>query len=127
MSSPSSSASIDFTTQLKAIPLRNEKAETIDSGDDFLVLGVKLKYTGAMFFLSKALSLRGMKKYRLDGLSLSLYREIDDARNVDDLIDLMMERHKLSFFEARGLVAQFLDMLMRRGLVAVAVTKDAEK
>lgn len=123
MSSPSS-PSFDFAAQLKSIPLRNQGAETVDSGEGWLVLGVKLKYEGPLLLLSKTLSLRGIKKYRLDGLSLQLFNEIDGERDVEALIDLMMERHKLSFFEARSLVTQFLNNLMRRGLVAVAVPEE---
>ena len=120
MSSPNS-ISFDFASQLRAIPIRNESVERLESASDYLVLGIKLKYEGLMLPVSKILSMRSMKKYRLDGLGLSIYRELDGKHDVESLIDLMMERHKLSFFEARALISQYLDMLMRRGIVAVAV------
>ena len=124
MSSPDS-ISFDFSTQLRAIPIRNEGAELLETGSDFLVLGVKLEYKGVMLPLSKLLSMRGVKKYRLEGLGLSIYRELDGKRDVETLIDLMMERYKLSFFEARALISQYLDLLMRRGIVAVAVKESS--
>ena len=120
MSSPNS-ASFDFTTQLKAIPLKNERAEVLESGEGFLIIGVKLKYEGFMLILSKALSMHKIKKYRIDGISLTIYNEIDGKRSVENLIDLLMERYKLTFFEARGLICLYLNMLMRRGIVAVAI------
>ncbi len=125
MSSPTSnSAQIDFRTQLRAIPLRNEKAELVSYSDASMVFGVKLSYSGPMALAAKLMGLRRTKKYELEGLSLKLYRSLDGVKTVEDLVDGLMASYKLSFFEARALIAQYLSDLMRRGLVVVAVKKE---
>jgi len=127
MSSPSSSsAAIDFRTQLHAIPVRNEGVQVLDSNESRMVLAVKLNYEGPMLVIAKLLSLRQVKKYEIDGLSLKLYRSLDGVKTAGNLVDSLMDSYKLSFFEARALIAQYLSDLMRRGLVAVAVKKEDE-
>ena len=125
MSSPNSNSSaIDFRTQLQAIPVRNEKAEVLESDETHMVLGVKLNYDGLMLVAATLFRLKQTKKYEIEDLSLELYRSLDGQKTVENLIDSLMASHKLSFFEARALLAQYLSDLMRRGLVAVAIKKE---
>lgn len=110
--------------QLHSVPIRNEAVQTIESSESRMIVGVALKYEGLMRPFAKLLSMKSMKKYQLEGLSLELYRGLDGRKTVEDIVDEMMKRFSLSFFEARALTMQYLEMLMRRGLAVVAVKDD---
>ncbi|MBN1256296.1 MAG: PqqD family protein [Planctomycetes bacterium] len=110
-----------FNEQLAAVPVRNERAIVIEATDQSLILGVDLKYTGIQKLFSKILKSKSRKKYQLDGLSLEMYHQIDGTRTVEELIDGLMERYKLTFFESRALINQYLQMLVKRGLVVLVV------
>ncbi|MBN8218127.1 MAG: PqqD family protein [Spirochaetes bacterium] len=115
--------SFDFAKQLAAVPVANLKARAIPDGEPGLTLAIDLNYPAWIRPITRLLGLRGEKKYRLEGLGLELYRFLDGKRNIGDLIEKLMEDHRLSFLEARGLVIQYLGLLMKRGLVAVGVPK----
>ena len=112
---------LDLGRELAAVPLKNEQARVIRSDEDVLVLGVNLRYRGLPASLVRLWGLKRERKYLLDGLSREIYLSLDGRKTVEDLIDLLTERHKLTFFEGRALLQRYLQLLMKRGLIAVAV------
>ena len=111
----------DFLKQLESIPVKNTEVETVEEGDGYRIVSLKLEYTGLYKFLAKTFRAATEKRYRLDGLGLQLYDKLDGKKNVEDLIDLLIEKYQLSFFEARALVIQYLHTLIKRGLAIIAV------
>ncbi len=49
----------------------------------------------------------------------------DGQRSVEDIIDEMSRRHRLSFHEARVAVTGLLRELIRRGALAIALPPDS--
>ncbi len=114
----------DFLKQLHSVPVKNTKVETAESGDGYRILILKLEYTGLIKVFARVFKARNEKKYRLEGLGLQLYDMLDGKKNIENLIDMMIEKYKLSFFEARALIIQYLHTLIKRGLVVIAVKEE---
>lgn len=115
-----------FTTQLSATPVRNAAVKvTAESDADHLVVAVDLKYTGSSKLFAGLLKTKKQKQYELEGLGLELYNRFDGNCAVEELIDELIERYKLTFFEARALVLTYLRMLTDRGLIVMAVKEAA--
>ena len=110
---------IDFALQLEMVPLRNAKVAREDVADGAR-LTVDLRHRGLAAALARPLRLRRNKSYVLQGAGLELFDAIDGRRTVGDLADGLAERHRLTFFESRALVVEYLSGLIRRGLVVVA-------
>jgi hypothetical protein len=66
---------------------------------------------------------RDERKVQLDAAGSFVFSLCDGRRTVEKMIEKMMERHSLSFQEARASVCQFLKMLAERGVVAIEVPK----
>ena len=115
-----------FTTQLSATPVRNAAAKVMASSEaDRLVVAIDLKYTGSSRLFAGLLRTKKQKQYELEGLGLELYNRFDGNCAVEELIDELIERYKLTFFEARALVLTYLRMLTDRGLIVMAVKEAA--
>ena len=111
-----------FETQLEAAPIRNTSVTVLPSSTpNRLVVAVDLKYTGFAARLARPLKARKQKKYQLDGLGLELYNQLDGRRTVANLIDELIVRYQLTFFEARALVLTYLRTLTDRGLIVMAI------
>ena len=108
--------------QLSSIPVKNEGVRTLpESERESLVVEVTLQYTGWRRPLSRLLTPRSAKRYRLDGIGLRLFERIDGKKSFEQLIDDFCEEHLLSFFEGRALLMQYIEILMKRGLVVIGV------
>jgi hypothetical protein len=111
--------------QLASIPMRNPQlkaspGETPGS----LLIEQKLVYTGLGKILSKSLLVRKQKRYLLDGLGADVYGRIDGKKTLEQLIDEFADENKLTFFESRALLLEYLRTLMKRGLVVAGVKID---
>lgn len=107
--------------QLAVVPVRNEHVELREGTiPGSLVVTTELKY-GWLSGLSSLFGARRKKEYAISDLSLEMYQALDGKRCVGDLMDLIMEEHRLTFFEARGLVVDFLHRLIQRRLVVIGV------
>lgn len=112
---------IDFDTQLKTVPVRNHHVEIVrsDKDPDVLIVQVALRYKGFLKLAKRVLKLRNSKRFELAGLSRVLYEKLDGKINVESLVLWLQKEEKLTFFEARAFIVQYLSDLMRRGLVVV--------
>jgi hypothetical protein len=118
---------IDLARQLASVPVRNERV-TVQPGPraGSMVVEVELVYPGWVSPLRLLLRPRRTRKFLLEGIGLSVYQSIDGRKTFEQLVDGFAAEHRLTFFEGRALLAQYLQMLTRRGLVAVAL-KAAER
>jgi len=106
--------------------VRNAAAKRLASSDaGRLVVAVDLKYKGSSSLLARLLRTKKQKQYELEGLGLELYSRFDGKCTVEDLVDELIERYKLTFFEARAMVLTYLRMLTDRGLIVMAVKEPA--
>ncbi len=116
---------LDFETQLHAVPVRNEKLRICDSppDSDVLIVEVQLRYKGLLGGIARFVKARQRKRYELAGISRELFEKLDGECTVDELIDWLCKLDRLTFLEGRALVLHYLRSLMQRGLVVVVGDK----
>ena len=113
-----------FRQSLRAVPVRNRGVKVLPSDNPAeLNLEVTLVF-GTMLGIFRALT-RAPKTccYILEGVGREVYEDIDDQRNFEQLIDRFAERHKLTFLESRALLAQYLQILTKKGLVVATMPR----
>ena len=110
-----------FRQALQAVPVRNAhvRATPLPEDPQRLEVEVELLYrTPVQRFLRRLLRASPTKRYKLD-------RMIDGRKTYGELVDEFAAAEKLTFFESRALLGQFLQHLARRGLVVATVRKSA--
>ena len=109
-----------FRQALQAVPVRNAHVRATPLPE------VELLYrTPVQRFLRRLLRASPTKRYKLDRLGTRVYRMIDGRKTYGELVDEFAAAEKLTFFESRALLGQFLQHLARRGLVVATVRKPA--
>lgn len=116
----------DFTEQLHSVPVRNALARLVREKSDERreVYAVQQRYSGIARLLKGVLKLRDEKMYELSGIGLRIFRALDGKKNFVSLIDELKDEHQLTFYEARGLMLAYMQMLMERGLVVIVGLKE---
>ena len=115
----------DQNRERMAVPGKNALARLIQEEPGiYKILEVDLKYGGIIKLFAKILKARNRKRIQLDGLSLIIFDHIDGQRNVGNLIEVLQERFKLSYFEARSLCLYYLQKMSGSGLIALGVLKE---
>ena len=107
---------------LKAVPVRNAHV-FVSPGPNpgELSLEVELAYkSAAMRILRDLFGLSSRKKFVLDRIGAAFY---ESKKNLETLADAFAAREKLTFFESRALVGQYLQTLTKRGLVVATMPK----
>lgn len=110
---------------LKAVPVRNRHVLSAPGpAPGELSLEVELVYkSAAMRFLRDLFGLSSRKKFVLDRVGAAFYESIDGKKNLETLADEFAAREKLTFFESRALVGQYLQTLTKKGLVVATMPK----
>lgn len=119
-----------FREALKAVPVRNAhvKAMPLPEDPQRLEVEVELLYrTPVQRFLRRVLKAAPTKRYKLDRLGTRVYEMIDGRKTYGELVDEFAAAEKLTFFEARALLGQFLQHLSRRGLVVATMRRPAPR
>lgn len=122
MAKPDPSEMLAF--QLDSVPVRNEQVKVQRGDDGSVKLTVPMRHSGWSRALRHVLPLSEERNVELDAFGSEFLSQCDGRRSVEDLIDALSEKWKLSFFESRGLVLTFLRQLMKRGLVAIVAPAD---
>lgn len=113
-----------FRRSLRAVPVRNAEARARPGpGPDELTVEVRLRYGSVLELLRRLLKARTAKTYVLDAVGREVYEDIDGQRDFESLIDLFATRHRLTFLEARALLAQYLQLLTKRGIVVATMPR----
>ncbi len=116
---------ITFDQQMRSIIRINENARVDMEGDSYIRLKIGLKLSKTAKFVGTFYKVRDYKKYLLTDFNCTLYRLIKEKPIVvRDLIQWLIDREKLSFFEARNLILDYVANLMRRALIVVEVPQD---
>ncbi|MEM1211857.1 MAG: PqqD family protein [Planctomycetota bacterium] len=114
-------AGLTLEDLLTAVPVRNRAVREERRGQ-LLRLWVKRKqFRGVDRLLRMALPLRDEKGIELDELGKRVWLDCNGSRTVERITERFAERHGLRFHEARVSVMAFLEMLLKRSLIGVAV------
>ena len=109
-------------TQLRSIPMKNE-AVTVRQRGQAAEVAVPMQQRAWSRFLGHFLKLSKQKSVELDELGTEIYEMCDGVNTVEDIIDSHQQRWKLSFFESRAMVLQFMKQMMRRNLIVIVAPK----
>lgn len=119
---------ITFERQMNALIRINKSAEVDKEGDDFIQLKIKLRHGWIAKLINIIYKVRDYKKHLLTGFNYELYRKIQsEPIRMRDLIQWFIDREKLSFFEARTLMMQYIGNMMQRALVAVELPPEEQE
>ncbi len=113
-----------YLASLRAVPVRNLGVrERPGARPDELLLEVRLRYGPFLRFFRWLLNARMTKTYALEGVGREVYEDIDGHSDFETLIDRFAARHRLTFLESRALLAQYLQILTRRGIVVATMPR----
>lgn len=111
---------ISFERQMNATIRINDAAILDTEGADYIQLKIKLRHGFFAKLINLIWKMRDYKKHLLTGFNCELYRLIKaEPIRMRDLIQWFIDREKLSFFEARTLMMQYIGNMMQRALIAV--------
>ena len=111
---------ISFERQMNATIRINDAAVLDTEGADYIQLKIKLRHGFFAKIINMIWKMRDYKKHLLTGFNCELYRLIKaEPIRMRDLIQWFIDREKLSFFEARTLMMQYIGNMMQRALIAV--------
>lgn len=111
---------ISFERQINATIRINDAAVLDTEGADYIQLKIKLRHGFFAKLINLIWKMRDYKKHLLTGFNCELYRLIKaEPIRMRDLIQWFIDREKLSFFEARSLMMQYIGNMMQRALIAV--------
>jgi hypothetical protein len=103
--------------QLRSVPVLNAAVRRETDKDGRPLLVAPLAHRRWSRLLRRVLPIRDAKRLALDPLSLETLDLFDGGRTVAEIVDHFQERWHLSFFEARGMVLEFLKRLVRDRVV----------
>jgi len=108
-----------FRQSLEAIPVRNAAVKVRQTPNpDELEVEVALKYESLGLRIMRSLfKPASTKRYLLDKTGKLVYESIDGKKNFGQLIDDFAAAQKLTFFESRALLGQYMMTLSKRGLI----------
>ncbi len=111
-----------FRQSLRVVPVRNAAVVALPGGrPDAVRLRVTQRHGPLGTLWRRLAGGRAHREYVLDGVGREVYEDIDGRRNFEELIDRFAGRHQLSFLESRALLAQYYQLLTRRGLIVAAL------
>lgn len=118
MASPPAKLTRDQALRARPVTARILRREPLDAGGERLT--VPFTPTGLQKFFFR--HSEGMtKKFDLDVFGLEVLAMCDGRKSVRHVVDTFARRHNLHAAEAERAVTTFLQIMMRKGLVAMAV------
>lgn len=113
---------LDSARITSSVPIRNRHVIASRSADGATVaIEVALQVEGWKALPRRLFGARNSRRYELDRMGTEVYDSIDDRKSFQTLVEEFGARHKLTYFEARALLMQYLQMLMRRGIVVIGI------
>lgn len=110
--------------QLHSVPMVNAAVEIqeLESGKKILTVPVAHKAWSRV--ARHVLPIRDRKRVELDALSAETLTLLDGKHTVEEIVELHKDRWQLSFFEARGMILDFLRSMVKRGIVILNAPED---
>lgn len=114
----------DWTSMLCARMIRNLAAEIIEASDSQVCVAVPTQRPRWWVPpLSWIVRRPERRQVILEGLGRELWELCDGQRSVENIIEIFAHRHGLTFHEARVSVAEYFSVLVRKGVLAVALSE----
>jgi hypothetical protein len=124
MPEPTPKQAADWRAFLLAVPVRNHAAEEGEERDGVLPVTVRVEPPRwCVPPLTWVLPLRTRRTVKLDPLGVVVWRSCDGKATVENLVDALAARERLTFHEARLTLGSFLQDLVRRGVIALVLPK----
>lgn len=110
-----------MSTQMRSIPALNAavKVQELNGGRKLLI--APLDHRGWTLIVKRIFPVRSVRKIEIDRLSAELLKQCDGNTTVGEIIERHQARWKLSFFEARGMVLEFLKQMVRNRILLLVV------
>ncbi len=111
---------VSFERQMNALVRINDAAIVDKEDTEYIQLKIKLTHGWFAKIINILYKMRDYKKHLLTGFNCELYRLIKSKPiRMRDLIQWLIDREKLSFFEGRALMMQYIGNMMQRALIVV--------
>ena len=110
---------------LRARPIRNAAAELERAEDGAVRITVRKRPPRWLTPLAWVFRPHLTDRYELDALGAQVWSLCDGQRSVEQIVDACSGEFELTFHEARAAVTGYLRDLVRRGVVAMAMSEDA--
>ncbi len=107
--------------QLRSIPVVNSAVKMRDLSGRKKLITVPLAEKRWGRVAKRIFPIRREKKLEIDALSAEILGLFDGKRTVEDVIDVHKDRWKLSFFESRGMILDFMKRMVKRAVVVLVV------
>lgn len=108
---------------LQTIPVLNSETLRTPVENGAVRLTLPLKHTRWISVLRFWLPLSRQRRVELDRHGVATLSLLDGRRTLESMVELHQQRWKLSWFEAQGMVLDFLRPLVRDGFVALVTQK----
>jgi hypothetical protein len=114
-----------WRAMLAAVPVRNAAAQVAWNAAGELEVTVAIERPRYLVWpLSWIVPHGSRRTVRLDKLGAQVWDLCDGQMTVGDVIDVFAERYQLTFHEARVAVTGYLQSLVQRGALAMAMPDD---
>ena len=122
MSPASASHSGDWGAMLVAKPIRNTAARVVEIGSGCVTVYVRRRRPGWLVPpVSWVVPYSQERTITLDTLGTQIWRFCDGTLTVEDIVDRFRDANALTFHESRAAVTGYLERLIKRGVLAIAM------
>lgn len=110
---------------LKARACRNRAAREVVESNDMVAVYVKNIRPGYMIPpISWIVPFKPERRFALDRIGTYIWTQCDGSRTMEDIIEAFATHHRLTFHEARAAVTQYVQELVKRGVLAMILPPD---
>ena len=109
---------------LRVFPLRNPELEWSLDEEGLVVAVLKRRDDLKTRVVAGVLDIPESRQVRLDEVGSFVWERSDGEHSVSDIADEMMDHYRLGRREVEVSLGEFLRLLARRGMIAVAVPRD---
>lgn len=125
MSAESMNQDGSWVQMLRATPIRNTAARVVENRDNSITVYVKQRRPSYMVPpLSWIVPFNPERQARLDAIGTRIWRWCDGSVCVEGVVDRFKDLYGLSFHEARAAVTGYIKMLIKRGVLAIAMQEE---
>jgi len=110
---------------LASIPVRNQAIEAEETEDGEVRLVIPLRQTWWARLLAKVFYVPKTRRVALDEVGSFVWGLCDGKHNVRQIIQALCERYRLHRKEAEVSVVAYLRQLARKGIIGIAVLREA--
>jgi len=110
---------------LASVPVRNQAIETEETEDGEVRLIIPLRQTWWARVLARVFYVPKTRRIALDEVGSFVWGLCDGKHNIRQIIQALCQRYRLHRKEAEVSVVAYLRQLARKGIIAIAVLREA--